>query len=416
VLALQLYQQAQDLESRESDPNAGDGLLQAVGLLQQALGRDPHFLAAQCLLVRTHLDLYWEDFDHTDARREQARAALAKAVQLQPDAGETRIAQANYDYRAVHDYDRAVSELMLARRSLPNSAEVPQLLGVVYRRQGRWQDALRELLQAVELDPRNFQTLQQTAFTYGSMCRFADATRFLNRAAAIVPGDVFVRESMAAMTYYERGDLQALDALNSSFVGAARPGELTESAYFRLLTALDERNEAAAKAALKDFPARGYQDANNFFLPPEWYAGLVARTFGDTAGAQAAFNAAREKLEETTRTTPDYAEAWSALGLVDAGLGRKAEAIAEARRASELLPISKDAFDGPSLAANLAVVYAWTGEKDLALEQLNIVAHLKGGLNFSGVSYGALQHEVQWDPLRGDPRFEKIVAELAPRT
>lgn len=414
VLALQLYQQAQDLESRESDPGAGDGLLQAVGLLQQAIERDPRFLAAHCLLVRTHLDLYWEDFDHTEARLEQARAALAKAVQLQPDAGETRMAHANYDYRALHDFEHAVSELMVARRSLPNSAEVPQLLGLVYRRQGRWDDAMRELLQAAEVDPRNFTTVQQLAFTCASMSRYAEATTFLDRALAIVPGDVFVRETLAFMSYYERGDLQPLEALNASLVVSAKSGELTDSAYYRVLIALVERNETAAKAALKDIPARGFQDSNNFFLPPDWYAGLIARTFRDTGGAQNAFAAARAKLEQTTHASPDYAEAWSALGMVDAGLGRKPEAIAEARHGCELLPVSKDAFDGPSLAVNLAIVYAWTGEKDLALDQLKSLTHLKGGLNFSGISYGALKHDVVWDPLRADPRFDKIVDDLAP--
>jgi tetratricopeptide (TPR) repeat protein len=185
------------------------------------------------------------------------------------------------------------------------------------------------------------------------------------------------------------------------------------SAYFRLCAALAARDPAAAKVALSGFPARGYQ-TSDFYVPPEWFAGLTARSFGDEAGAQRAFLAARAKVETVVREHPDYATAWSVLGWIDAGLGRKQEAIREGLRGCELMPASRDAYNSPNLIGYLAMIYAWTGEKDLALQTLQQVIHARVGLS-SATRYGSLKLDPQWDPLRSDPRFEKMVADLAPK-
>ena len=145
--------------------------------------------------------------------------------------------------------------------------------------------------------------------------------------------------------------------------------------------------------------------SQNFLIPHDWFVGLVARTFGDNNRAQSAFTAARALEAKITQDQPDYAPAWSMLGLIDAGLGRKADAIAEGKRACELLPLSKDSWEGPSYVVNLAIIYSWLGEKDLALEQLKISTQ-----NPVGITYGDLKLQPYWDSLRGDPRFEKIVA------
>jgi tetratricopeptide (TPR) repeat protein len=186
------------------------------------------------------------------------------------------------------------------------------------------------------------------------------------------------------------------------------------SAYFRLYGALAERDEAAARAALASFPARGYQ-MTDFYAPPEWFAGLTARTFGDEAGARAAFLAARSKVERVVRDQPGYATAWSVLGWIDAGLGRKEDAIREGQRGCELLPSSKDAYASPNLLGYLAMIYAWTGEKDLAVQTLAQLTHANVGVT-SGIRYGSVKLDPQWDPLRGDPRFEALVASLAPKS
>ena len=149
-------------------------------------------------------------------------------------------------------------------------------------------------------------------------------------------------------------------------------------------------------------------------MPPEWFAGLNARTFGDEEGARVAFAAARVKIEKIVREQPDYADAWGALGLIDAGLGRKEEAVHEGRHACELLPISTDAYNGPDMVNHLATIYAWTGERDLALQTLALISNTKMGLSVS-IHYGELRCDPAWDPLRGDPRFDALVASLAPK-
>ena len=261
VLAFQLYQQAKELEGHNADPSSGQLLIQAGELLGQAVERDPHFLQAWCLLTDVHLDLYWEGFDHTDARRELARAALEHAERLGPDEGATHIARSIYFYHGFFDYERGLDEAILARRTMPNSAEVPLEIAAIHRRQGRWEDALREFEQAAELDPRNFLVLSETAYTYDSLRHYAEARRFLDRALAVVPGDVYTRERLALLPYFEQADLRPLHALNAA-ISASEPSAAKESAFYRLYLAFAERDAGAAKAALPTSPARGYQVSN----------------------------------------------------------------------------------------------------------------------------------------------------------
>jgi TolB-like protein/Flp pilus assembly protein TadD len=416
VLAFQLYHQAQALDASEADsgPGARDNLLRAVDILKQAIGRDPQFLTAYCLLVKIHLDLYWEDFDHTDARRELAHAALSEAMRIQPDAGQTHLAQAMYFYHGFHDYGQALQQLELAQRSLPNSAEVSGTLANIHRRQGRFDDSIREFEQTAQLDPRDFPTLQNLAFTYEGVRRYAEASTTYTRALAVEPGDVFTREEFALLPYYQSGDLGPLHALNAAIL-ASEPASVEETAYFRLYAAMIERDEPAAKAALDAFPAIGFADTTNFYMPKDWFTGLAARTFGDQARAQALFAAARAPVAKVTQEQPDFADAWSSLALIDAALGNKEDAVREGERGCELLPVSKDAFDGPALVANLAIVHAWTGDKAAALEEVASVANAPGATFTSGVTYGTLKRDPIWAPLQGDPRFEAIIARLAPK-
>ena len=412
LLALQLYQQARELKGHNSDPSAGSRLFQAVELIEQAIKRDPQFLSAWCLLAELQLDLYWEGLDHTDARRDSSRAAVEQAARLQPDAGETHRARGIYYYHGLSDYQRALDELALARRTLPNSADLSLYAAAIFRRQGRWEEALREFGRAAALDPRNFSAIAETAHTEEAMGRYREATHRYEQALAINPGDIYTRERLAFIPYLERADLRPLHALNADIL-ANEPGAAEASAYFRLVGALAERDPAAAHMALAGFPPRGYQ-TGDFYVPPEWFAGLTARTFGDEAGARTAFLAARAKVEQVVREHPDYATAWSVLGWIDAGLGRKEEAIGEGQHGCELMPASKDAYNRPNLVGSLAMIYAWTGETDLALQTLREVIHVPVGLS-SNTRYGSLKLDPHWDPLRGDSGFEQLVAESAPK-
>ena len=214
---------------------------------------------------------------------------------------------------------------------------------------------------------------------------------------------------LAVLPFLERGDLDPLRAHLSAIL-SEDPTAATEIANGLFDCALAARDPAGVTRALQSIRAEGLRDVyNNSLWTRDWFVGLAARTFGDEERARIAFTAARAIEEKTVREQPDYAPAWSRLGLIDAGLGRKEEAIREGLRACELLPLSRDSVDAPSYITNLALIYAWTGEKDLALEQLATSARIPGG-----ISYGELKLNPQWDSLRGDPRFDKIVTSLAP--
>jgi hypothetical protein len=173
--------------------------------------------------------------------------------------------------------------------------------------------------------------------------------------------------------------------------------------------AICERNPLSAERSLKNHPQEG-EISNGVNVPHSYWEGVVARMEGNTAEARAAFTVARDAVAKAADKQPDFAGALSLLGIIDAALGRKEEALREGRHACDLLPISKDALDGVALAINLAQIYAWTGEKDLAIQQIAAVERIP-----SRLSYGLLKLHPYWDSLRGDPRFEKIVTSIAPK-
>lgn len=407
LFAYDLYLHAQALFADTSDSiHAREKLPQAAQLLDEAVGRDPHFIQAWCLLSRVHGTAYFRGHDHTSGRLDLANAALQTALRLQPDAGEAHLAQAIYYYNGFRDYGRARSELVIARRALPNNAEVFRYTGMIDRREGHWDDATRNLERALELDPRNVFTLQQLAYAYWWQHRYADEARAYDRALEIMPGDAATRINQALVALDWRADIKPFQATLATLV-AENPGLRFDLDALR--PALCERPLTAAIRALTNYPREGVVN-NGVNNPRAYWEGVVARCQGDPAKAQAAFTAAHREVEETVERQPDFAAALNLLGMIDAGLERKEEAIREGRRGCELLPISKDAIDGTDLAINLAQIYAWTGEKDRAIEQIAAVERVPNTL-----SYGLLKLHPYWDSLRGDPRFEEIVTSLAPK-
>jgi len=408
VVANALYVQAKELEHK---PPEDQSLLQGVRLLEEAIGRDPQFLQAYCWLGRFHLNLFFGGYDHTPARRELANAAIQKAARLRPDAGEVHLALARYAYHGFKDYDRARAELDLARRTLPNDAELHSLSAAIDRRQGRWTEAMRNYERAVELDPRNMESLMNAGFVYEALGHYSEATRLYDRAVAVTPSDHFARVMRASVPLSERADLEPLRRELSAIL-AEEPGAAREISSDLFEYAMITRDAAAAARALDAIPPEGVPSVGNFIRPREWFVGFAARVFKDQATARSAFTAARAIVEKIVRDQPDYAPPWALLGRIDAALGRKEDALREGRRACELLPLSQDTWFGPIQSRDLAVIYAWTGEKDLALEQLALfIQMVPSPLDFGNVKLGP-----EWDPLRGDPRFEKIVDSLAPKS
>ena len=409
VTAFDLYTRAKNLLLIGLSSTMKANLLQAADLLNQAIARDPSFFRAYYQLAYAHDALYFLGFDHTPERLALAEAAVHAATRLRPDAGETHLARARNLYWGYLDYDGALAELGVARQTLPNDSRVFELKGLIQRRQGRWEESTQNLEHAIDLDPRNFFTLQQIAISYGVLRRYAEQTSVLDRALAIEPNDVTTKVALAFIQFHWKADTgpshRAIDS-----VRATNPAAVPTIADAWLSCALAERDAAASKNALNAFgeiPLTDYAVHLNRPL----IEGVIARMTKDDAKARAAFTAARAEQEKAVQSQPNYGPVLCALGLIDAGLGRKEEALREGRRAVELLPVEKDALNGPLMITYLAVIAAWAGDKDLACEQLAIAIRPA-----STVSYGQLKLLPYWDPLRGDPRFEKIVASLAPKT
>ena len=408
LVANALYVQAKELLLQESGGQRV--LLESERLLNEAVARDPQFVLGFCMLGELHLDIY-SSRDHTPARLELANAAIQNAVRLQPDAGEVHRALAHYAYFGFFDYDRVRAELELARRKLPNDAEIYDMTGLVDRRQGRWTEAVRNFGRAVELDPRNSDFLSDAADTYSNLRRYSESSELWDRLIAVAPHKWPPPMYHAEQAYWERADVRPLRKALSTLL--AKHPEAEKDALWVgdfLHCAMVERDSVAVSRAIDCMPAEGLLADSGIMWPREFFAGVAARAFNDTSAARASFTAARAIAEKIVRDKPENGHAWSLLGVIDAGLGRKEEAVYEGRRACELVPMSKDAVIGLGLITTLANIYAWTGENDLALEQLAVSAQAP-----FGVHYGDLKLDPIWDSLRGDPRFEKIVASLAPK-
>jgi TolB-like protein/Tfp pilus assembly protein PilF len=407
LAAYDLHLRAQELFADTSDPiHAREKLPQAAQLLDEAVARDPHFLQAWCLLSRVHGATYFRGHDHTPARLGLAKAALDAAMRLEPEAGEVHLALAVYYYNGFRDYQRARGELAIARQTLPNNADVFQYTGLIDRREGHWEQATRNMERALELDPRNFFKLQQLAYNYQRQRRYADEVRIYDRALTIVPGDPATRILRALIALDWRADIKPFQTTLATLL-AENPGLPLN--IDTILYAPCDRTAAMATLALANYPREGVVNTGVNY-PRAYWEGVVARLQGDSSKTRIAFTVARKEVEKTVEKQPDFAAVLSLLGMIDAGLERKQDALNEGERACELLPVSKDAIDGGALAINLAQIYAWTGEKDRAIEQIAAVERVPNIL-----SYGLLKLHPYWDPLRGDPRFEKIVASLAPK-
>ena len=409
LVAFDLYTRAKNL-LRTADPQKAE-LLQAVDLLNQATARDSSFFDAYCQLAWAHGRLYGVNLDHTPARIALAEAAVEAAARLRPDAGETHMARARNLYWEKQDYNAALAELELASRTLPNDPQLFELKGYIERRQGRDDDAIRNLERAIELDPRNASILTQVAISYHNTHRYAEERSAWNRILSLTPNDPHVQALRAFVEFEEKADVRSYhQVLESS--RRTNPTAIPSIANDWLICALAERDTKAATDALTaaggDPVALAYADNVRFNRP--FVEGVIARMSNDEVKARAAFAAARAEQEKVIQAQPDDAYALCVLGLIDAALGRKEEALREGRRAVELLPVQKDAKHGPAMNKYLAMIAAWLGDKDLACEQLAIAVSRPNDL-----SYGQLKLLPLWDPLRGDPRFEKIVASLAPK-
>jgi TolB-like protein/Tfp pilus assembly protein PilF len=414
LAAFDLYSRAKSLLltagfGATSEPD----LRKAIELLDEAVKRDPSFFDAYCQLGYTHEYLYAiSGFDHTPARLALAEAAVQAATRLRPDAAETHLARAQYLYYGLRDYAGALAELEIARRALPNDPRLFELTGYILRRRGQQEEGLQNLQRAAELDPRNFYTLQQIALSYLNLRRYAEAIAVLDRTLAIMPDNVETRTTRGEFYVYWKADTRPLHQTIDAIL-AQGPGDIATAADIWFFCALAERDPAAAERALVALGDNPCWNEGLINLSRSFGEGLLAHMTKDEARARTAFEAARAQQEKIVQAQPDYGPALCVLGLIDAALGRKELALDEGRRAIALAPVEKDVVNGSRVLQYFAITAAWAGDKELALQQLE--TGLRAPNASEMLSYGALKLHPLWDPLRGDPRFEKIVESLAPK-
>ena len=406
--AYDLYLRAKELRER-SYSNLGNrsaANLEAITLLEQATARDPGFVRAWCLLARVHDTLYQFRNDPTAERRALAERAIESAARLQPDAAEVRLARASHAYNTARDYDTARRELALVIRDMPNLAEAYELTGYIQRREGREEESNRSLQRALELDPRNIAIILGYRNNLTRQRRFAEAARLLDSVLAWKPDDLLIRYERARIDQQWRADLGPVHAVLYSPDADAN---LTNVARQRMSLALNERDYAAAGKALAASKESIF-DANGYIRSRSYFEGQIAQGQGNEERARASFGSARLDAAKAVQQRADDPKALIVLAEVDAHLGHKDDALRSAEQAMALMPEGKDALDRISLLEKVAVIYCRTGEKDRAVQLLEQLAEKP-----SSISYGELKLWSEYDPLRGDPRFEALVARLAPK-
>jgi TolB-like protein/Flp pilus assembly protein TadD len=398
-----LFIQAHDYANRPDQFR--DELLKAEQLFEQAIKLDPKFAAAFAGLSMVESGMY-HNFDPTPGRREKARRNAEEALRLEPDLPEGHLALGFCYYYGDRDYERALGEFEVAKRDLPNEAQAYLAIGAIQRRQGKWAESTTSLEKAAALDPKNAKILDNLAFNYMAVLNFDAAEKTLDRAIAAAPQAVAPVGFKAFLTVLSKGDLTLAEKqLFSSRVESDPNGFLVWARCWLLML---QRNFPEALAVAEKFPGELLIVETSAPVPKALLKGIIHQLQGDKPTAQTEFDQARIISESLLREAPNDPARHAQHGLILAALDRKQEAIAEGKRAVELLPESQDAFTGPRIAVSLAQIYAMTGESDEAFRLINHLLETPNGLTIP-----LLKLDPAWDPLRKDPRFQALIDKYA---
>ena len=385
-------------------------LREATNFVEQAVHLDPKFALAYCVLAEVQ-DYLYLTYDCTPQRLASAEAAISNALRLQPDLPEVHLAYAHHLYNAYRDYERAWVQLAIAQRSLVNNPEAILLEAAMDRRQGNVEKAIERLNKLIAFDPGDTAAISVLGGTLTGARQYRAAELAYDRLIALLPDRPILGIEKAFVSFLKTGENTAMRLAITAL--PARMRDETDVLSFRLRLALQDRDWQQARELIEKM--KGGEDNGAFAygfrsIPVHCYLTLLARLKGQEPEENLRSTEAREQLSQKVQKSPGDADLLSKLAVVDALLGKKQDAITEAKRATEMLPISIDAVNGPEIVKNLVVVYAWTSELELAFEALVPLTKMP-----FGIDYGDLKVSPFWNPLRNDGRFEKLLAELAPR-
>ena len=387
----------------------------AEALYAQAIAIDSGFALAHARLAST-LGLLYRFRGPNEELKKRAYGEAREALRLQPELGEAHLVSALCAYRMDRDFERALPELEQAERLLPNDAEPGSFIAYIHRRRGEWAEARAELERCAFRDPRN-ETYAEELYTTAYLLRdWADAERHIKLAETLAPTYVILKIERALVDLWRDGNLAPLQRVFATLPSYGDPQGTI--AWMRWDAAMIARDFPAAQAAIDGFPFETLTSVYGAPVPKSYLEGCIALARGDRGPAQEHFETARPVIEAETLAHPNNALRHARLGLLYAYIGRKKDAIREGKRAVELKPVAKDAFDGPEQLANLALIYAHVGEPDQAISMIRNVLRMPGGVFFceASMSWWELRLRWQWDPLRENPRFQEILATPEPRT
>ncbi|HKP04088.1 MAG TPA: tetratricopeptide repeat protein [Chthoniobacterales bacterium] len=398
-----LYLEAHEIFNRPDRHH--DDLARAEELYEKAIRLDPTFALAQARL--SHLQSWtFYAIEPLPVRAEKARAAASEAIRLQPDLAESHLAMGYVHYYVDRDYDKALNELALARRGLPNDPGVFRAMAAIQRRQGKWDESSASYAKAVSLDPKDPILLENMGMNYLAVRDYANAAKIFDRALKAAPDTFTIRELRARVDFYSKGDLKPIQALLASWPENIDPNGTITLARFNYK--MYERKFDEVISLLERSPAEKSRGETSAPLSKSFLKATAYAAMKDAANARASYEEAREKAEKAVQESPDDGPRHALLGLIYAGLGRCDEALAEGKHAVELLPEGKDAFDGPILVISRARISMMCGDFDTALALLD-----RSLQTASGVTLPELQLDPVWDPLRSDPRFPKMLAKFS---
>ena len=406
--AYDLYLQAKQLvNSVVMFGSAKETFTKAINLLEEATEKDHQFALAYCLIARAHDYLYFDRIDPTPERRALGDAAVNEAVRLRPDLPEVHLALAFHLYTCHRDFERARVQVAIAAQALPNNPDLLHLTSEIDQVQGHWEKATAGLEKAATLDPRNPEVLANLALTYGCLRRYRDGDRIWDRLIELDPNQPLFLVLKVDFAFSKKADVKAARAACEALPLSAKNDPVV--AMYRDYYAVCARDFAAAEEILNE--SANEELLFNGTLVPRQIKALWIEFLQGNHPTMEQFGAAREQLHRKVEADPNDPLLLTALAYADLALGRKEESIQEGQRALEMRPISEDAVDGPTIATFVSTLYALTDQLDAAFAQLDILVKIPGVLP----TYGDLKTYPAWDPLRRDPRFDKLLAELAPR-